>query len=258
VGAVIAGAQIEIKIYGHADFDAKGRDFENEVSLERAQAAKTSLEGLVKEEATKSLLPEVRLQSITYSVMGLGTLRPVFTNPNSEEQRKANRRVEFLWATTIAPVAQESVFQRCVKVLTATTPPGPARRMTCACTKFLQPSPRVQDSVFNFHTDIPGRAGLPNLTPEQWEAAMKLLVGHLRQDIATASADPSDVQLVKSLIAIDDNVGRNINDFAMQMVGDSATGLFNRVIVGEIRWLMTQRDHVYSCYAGYSRRDADK
>src|SRR5689334_11462496 len=67
VGALIVGAQVDISIYGYADFDAKGFEFETEVSQQRAQAAKATLAGLIREEAAKVNLAEARVNALTYS-----------------------------------------------------------------------------------------------------------------------------------------------------------------------------------------------
>ncbi len=212
VGALLTGAEVSVSIYGHADFDAKGREFEIKVSTERAQAATASLTTLLKEEAAKVQLSDSRLQSIQYIVMGIGTSRPVYYKPANEEERKANRRVDFVWNVGSPPPAMpESVFDRCNRVLTGATPSGPVRRMTCACTKFLQQSPRVQDSHYDFrsHSSIPGSAGMPKLTPEQWDAAIKMLVRHMRQDIFKSSDGFSDSEFVNNLLNLDDTVGQN-------------------------------------------------
>lgn len=261
VGTLLTGAQIDVSIYGHADFDAQGSDFEIKVSTERAQAAVAAFIALLKEEAAKVQMPDPRLQSIQYLVAGIGTIRPVFANPGNEEERKANRRVEFVWNVSLPQMPeQESVFERCNRVLTGATPPGPVRRMTCACTNFLRPSPRMQDTHYDFRarSAIPGSAGMPNLTPEQWDAAIKGIVRHMRQDIVKSSDGFSDPEFVSNLMSLDDTVGRNINDFFSQSVGDSATGYFDRIIIADIRARMLDPNHAYSCYAGYSRANHDK
>jgi hypothetical protein len=87
---------------------------------------------------------------------------------------------------------------------------------------------------------------------------MHALVSHMRQDISAVAAGSSDDDFAHGLLLIDDNVGRSINDFAMQMVGDSAAGNFNRIILADIQYRMSQPDHIYSCFAGYSRQRRDE
>lgn len=258
-GTLLTGAEVNVSVFGHADFDAKGRAFETDVSRERALGAETALRALVQEESAKVGLPVSRLQSIHYTVMGLGTARPVFSQPRSEDERKANRRVDFVMTvSTPQPPVAESLFQRCVRLLTGGTPPGPVRRMTCACNKFLQQSPRVQDSHYDFRAtlQIPGTGGIPSLTPEQWDVAIRGMVLHMRQDIAKASDGFSDPDFANNLRTLDDTVGRNINDFHSQL-GGVETSLFHRVINADIQARMADPNHVYSCYAGYSRRNHD-
>jgi hypothetical protein len=47
---------------------------------------------------TQQALPSANLQALTFALsIGLGTLQPVFPKPINEDQRKANRRVDFVW-----------------------------------------------------------------------------------------------------------------------------------------------------------------
>lgn len=262
VGTLLTNNEVNISVLGHADFDAHGRDFEIDKSRERAQGAENSLKALVDEESAKANLPASSQQLVHYTVVGLGTARPVNLHPRNEEERKANRRVEFIITISAlqTPIA-ESTFQRCIRVLTGSNPPGPIRRITCACHKFQQPSPRVQDSHYDFQSSrllIPGSAGMPNLTPEQWDIAIRGMVHHMRQDIAKSSDGFSDPDFAKNLLMLDDTIGRNINDFYSQQNAGDATGIFHRVIISDIQARMADSNHIYSCYAGYSRREHDK
>ncbi|HRI38258.1 MAG TPA: hypothetical protein PLO50_06865 [Nitrospira sp.] len=258
-GALVTGAEVNVSVIGHADFDAKGRDFEIDVSLKRASGAQVVLENLVKEESAKVGLPDSRLQSVHYNPLGLGTSRPIFSPPTTEKERMANRRVDFTFVVVPPlPVVSENSFTRCVKVLTGGTPPGPVRRMTCACNKFLQHSPRVQDSNYDFRA----RQRLPalaNLSAQDLAVAVSSMVLHMRQDIrGTADASRSDFEFASGLKSIDDTVGRNINDFASQMNAGAATSVFDRLVLADIQARMSDPNHVYSCYAGYSRRNHDQ
>ncbi len=94
-GALVTGADVSVSVIGHADFDAKGRDFEIDVSRKRALGAQAALEDLVKEESANVGLPVSRLQSVHYSSVGLGTAHSQFSTPATENERMANRRVDF-------------------------------------------------------------------------------------------------------------------------------------------------------------------
>lgn len=259
--ALRSGATIEIAITGHADFDAKGAAFETQVSRDRASAAESTMRQLVNEAAVQQALPPADLQRLTFgSTLGVGTLQPTYPKPSSETERMANRRVDFVWTgVPAAPAPQEAVFQRCQRVLASAAPPGPVRRMSCACGKFLQQSPRVQDSVYNYRNEIPGSAGFPNLTPQQWQAALTQLVIHMRQSIARQANTPNDRDFKESLLNLDEAVGRSISDFQAQSRDalGAAAGNFNTIMLADIQFRMSQPTHVYSCYAGYSRLRKD-
>jgi hypothetical protein len=260
-GTLLTGADVNVSIVGHADFDAQGRAFETEVSRERARGAEASLTALVLQEAARVGLPVARAQSVHYTAVGLGTARPVFPSPSNEDERKGNRRVEILVGVTAPqPPVAEPLFQRCTRVLAGSAPPGPVRRMTCACDKFLVQQPRVQDSHYDFRAQsaIPGSAGLPNLTPELLDVAIRGMVRHLRQDIGSSGNGFSDQDFARNLLTLDDTVGRNINDFSSQQNAGDATGLFHRLIIADIQTRMADPNHVYSCYAGYSRTTHDR
>ncbi|TKB68494.1 MAG: hypothetical protein E8D52_05635 [Nitrospira sp.] len=258
-GALVTGADVSVSVIGHADFDAKGRDFEIDVSRKRALGAQAALEDLVKEESANVGLPVSRLQSVHYSSVGLGTAHSQFSTPATENERMANRRVDFTFLVAPPlPVASETSFARCVKALMGGAPPGPVRRMTCACNKFLQQSPHVQDS----HYDFRARQQLPalaNLSPHDLAIAVSSMVHHMRQDIrGSDEGSRSELEFSNSLRSLDDTVGRNINDFASQMNAGAATSVFDRLVLADIQGRMSDPNHVYSCYAGYSRRNHDQ
>jgi hypothetical protein len=120
----------------------------------------------------------------------------------------------------------------------------------------------VKDFTYDFKASrsIPGSAGLPqNLTPEQWDAAMRALIVHVRPEIQrTSNNSASDRDFKDALVAIDDKVGRSIDEFQMQEAGGAAQGAFDKIVLTAIREHMADPNHVYSCYAGYSRRNHDQ
>ncbi|HET9474403.1 MAG TPA: hypothetical protein VFO82_10945, partial [Steroidobacteraceae bacterium] len=82
----------------------------------------------------------------------------------------------------------------------------------------------------------------------------------LRRDIAAAgNNNPDDQQFVGVLKQIDDNVGRSIFNFEKQVLENAAApDLFERVVNYDIGKRMQDPNHVYSCYARYSRRSHDQ
>ncbi len=255
-GALSSGYVVEVSIYGHADFDAQGRDFEIGVSQERARIARQSLEVKLQQQLQLGVFSSVQLNHLhIVDTVGLGTLRPRFAAPRNEVERRANRRVEFVWVVKDSPVMPTpNAFARCITVLQASVTTGPGRRMSCVCSK-LAAGAADTHYEFSARRDIPGSAGMPHLTTEQWHAAMSQLIHHMRRDITSFSDGSStDPEFARALITLDDRVGLNINNFASAAAPDLIPGLFDRVIIADIRARMADPNHIYSCYAGYSRR----
>ena len=121
--------------------------------------------------------------------------------------------------------------------------PGPARRLTCACTKFSQ-APGTQDSHYDFRASR-SLPALASLTPQLWDVFMRSMVHHMKQDISGSAQGASDPQFTQSLLALDDTVGRNISDFRSQLNAGAATSLFDRAIVADsIPTRMADPNHV--------------
>lgn len=258
--ALRTGQSVSVSVVGHADFDAQGRDFEIAVSRDRANAADKTLHTLLVEEGANAGLPADKMQSVQTLVFANGTATPVYSNPASEEQRRANRRVDFVTtATAPTPPVTPSAFERCKNTIAAGAKPGPTRRLTCMCGKLAQATTR--DTTYDFAASrrIPGSAGMPNLSPAEWETAIRSIVLHERREIGQASTDGrSDDDFRRGLVAIDDTIGRNIDNFQSQATGGAAQGLFDRVVLADITNRMADQNHVYSCYAGYSRLQHDQ
>lgn len=259
VGAVIAGQSVDVMVIGHADFDAKGREFELGVSRERAAGAESAAEAVFNQEADARRIPQDRRKLVRFSAIGIGTQRPVNPNPVDEEQRKANRRVEIVFTSTPVPVPDpRATYQSCLRVLKAAAP-GPARRMTCVCNKLLQqPPPVVKDYFYDFQAARQLRAGagaMSQFTPQQMKAFYGGFMLFMSKQIAQLST-ASDPDLATGLIQIDDLVGRNLSDFLTQ--ADQGAGPFERTVSIDILKRMQEPNHTYSCFAGYSRRDPNQ
>ena len=260
VGAVLAGQSVDVAAIGHADFDAQGRAFEVQVSRDRAAGAERTVEAFFDAAANLALLPGDKRRLVRFSTMGVGTQRPVFANPANEDERKANRRVELVFSTTPVPTPDpREKFQACVRALATAAPPGPVRRMSCACNKLLQsPPPYVKDYFYDFRAAQLARAGagaMSQFTPAQMSAFYRGFMLFIRQQIANIPS-ASDADLVKGLIQLDDSIGRNLTDFLQQ--AQLNAGPFEHSVAVDITQRMQDPNHTYSCYAGYSRLDPNR
>ena len=259
VGAALTGAGVDVTIIGHADFDGQGRTFEIAVSRGRATSAEQAIETFFNQAADAAALPVAARRLVRFSTVGVGTQRPVFPRPASEEERKANRRVDLVFAATAPPPPDpRAAFETCVRVLAGAAPPGPVRRMTCVCNKLLQPPPPfVKDYVYDFQAALQARAGagdMSQFTPAQMSALYRSFMQFVRPQIASVAGPDADVRA--GLFAIDDGIGRNLNDFITQ--AEQGAGLFERTVSVDIVKRMQDPNHVYACYAGYSRADPNR
>jgi len=124
VAVLNGGASINIGIVGHADFDPLGRQFENQVSRERAESAQATLQRLIDDQARQQAVPPARLQGLHFTPpVGLGTQRPMFAHPANEQERAGNRRVEITWTGTHAPLPPAPPAVTCVKPISGANPP---------------------------------------------------------------------------------------------------------------------------------------
>lgn len=92
-----AGKKLWVFVIGHADFDAKGREFEKEISRQRAKAARDVYEVQFKGWAIQERLTRDQISHVEFMHFGVGTCCPVVPKPKSETDRKKNRRVKIFW-----------------------------------------------------------------------------------------------------------------------------------------------------------------
>jgi hypothetical protein len=229
------------------------------VSRDRATSADQAVETFFNQAADAVGLPVDRRRLVRISTIGVGTQRPVFPRPTNEEQRKANRRVQLVFITTPPPPPDpRAKFENCVRVLAGAAPSGPVRRMSCVCNKLLQPPPPfIKDYVYNFRAALLARAGAADMsqfTREQMSALYRGFMLFVRPQINSVAGSDADVRT--GLFAIDDSIGRDLNDFITQ--ADLGAGLFEKTVSIDIVKRMQDPNHIYSCYAGYSRNDPNR
>jgi hypothetical protein len=251
-----------VRVTGHADSDAQGPAFEMQVSVERASNALSYLQQRTKAIAIAKRSAVNRLDQIVWQALGEGAQRKVVPSPRSEDERAANRRVDLLMDFGPAVATQAHTWRdglnKALDALQGRAESGPVRRTRCILNK-LRDDPAAIDGWVNRHSLwlIPGSAGMPNLTPDQWNVAIPAIVSHVRADLSHVSAYgdavPND-QVWANLHALDDYIGESIDYINSQSVADSATGVFHR---GLMAWIGSQTldfRSIYSCYAGYSRQ----
>lgn len=85
-----------IRLVGHADIDnARGRDFENRISAERARTV---------ERALRERLPKPVADRLRFEVVARGSSKRCVLNPVNETERMRNRRVEVFTALGEKPI----------------------------------------------------------------------------------------------------------------------------------------------------------
>lgn len=255
---LLANRRVMVVVEGFADFDAKGRDFEQQVSLDRSASARSFIVGEVHRLARVAALPPRVLQHFSAGSVGFGSRRPSIRNPRNEEQRRQNRRVHVLLESSPLPQPTGPSFQQAIdraeKSLGRITRPGPKRRLTCMLAK-LRDS-RNADGYFSYDAlkQFPGHAGWPKMSPSQFDLLVKTTIRHARPEVQSISAAARDeFELATQLEALDDNIGRNIFNFETQLVGDSATGILVRTFNATIGRLQQDPLSILACYSKYAR-----
>jgi hypothetical protein len=257
VGALMTGQTVSIRISGFADRDPQGRDFENAVSVDRAKNAQSFLWTEIEQKSAAAMMNTLLLRHVSFAVQGFGSNARVFVSPNSEEERQANRRVIISAdVAPLPPVPLDQVIEESDAALSQIQTPGPLRRLRCLLDKVRNPN--VIDGFFDFRAlmSIPGSAGWPReLTEEQLQIAARATTVHAvaQLRIIQSSNAGNAAGLAAGLGHLDDNIGRNINDFETQLVGDSASGILHRTYLASIGSLQQNPRAIYSCYAGYAR-----
>ena len=258
VGAATTHQGVDVSTLGHADFDAQGRAFEVAVSRDRAANAESALESIFNRTADVALLTPERRALVRFATVGVGTLRPMVTQPVNETQRLENRRVEIVFSVAPAPSAiPRERFENCAAVLAGAAPADRAHRMTCVCNQLLQ-SPAVKDYFYESRAARQARASAGDLrqyTPGQLSEFYRGFMFSTSRRIADIPAS-SESDLVAGLGAVDESITRSISEFLAQAAGREA-GAYEHSVAADIERRTRDPHHIYSCYADYFR-DARK
>jgi hypothetical protein len=251
-----ASRAIGILVEGHADRDPQGAQFESKISLDRAINCRTLLQSQINQQAALMFMDGNQLKRLSFSVAAWGATKPVIVNPVSEEERKANRRVDvtYILGEAQAPTDHADSARRALALIQNERENGPIRRLKCTLVK-IRDMPDVIDGYPDFDAAhrLPGTGGFPNWTPDQWPVAIKSMMVHVAPQVTSVMKNVGADQQRAGLLAIDDNVGRNIFNWTSQLNAGAATGLFDSAVVAFMQNLMTNNRAILSCYAGYSR-----
>lgn len=257
-GALVSGQQIDVTVAGHADNDALGDAFEMKISLDRANSGEGTVRRLVREQLGAMQADVSLADTVNMSVMGLGNSQPIHSPAVNDAQRRANRRVQFFWSSNPLPRPSPTAqLARCPQVLASSTPPGPVRRMTCVC-NVLSGNPRALDYAWNYPALQRARTGAPldfrTWTPEFIHNIAREGTWRLRSNITKLGAGASDADFANALILQDEHIGASIASFFNVTVAHaSAPDIIEKIVAADIGMRMLDPNHIYSCYAGYSR-----
>lgn len=258
VNELLANNSVNVIVEGFADFDAKGRDFEQQVSIDRAIGARTFLVDEVHRIGQAAGLSATVLKRFSVQSAGFGSRRPTVRYPANEDDRKQNRRVHIVWDTAPVPSQDvqpfDQILDRAQRAVEQVQRPGPKRRLTCLVGK-LRDS-RAADGYFSYDAlkAFPGSAGWPAMNSPQFDEMVKATTVHVRPQLRTiAAAARNEAEMATHLENLDDNIGRNIFNFEQQLVGDSSTGVLMRTFNATIGRLQLDPNSILSCYSGYAR-----
>ena len=252
---------LQVLVVGHADFDAKGREFELEVSNDRARAARDAIYSAFEAAANQMALSDAKVRLISIEWQGRGTSAALYGPDQPMSLRIKNRRVEVSWAPVdvIRPSTSVSTA-RCAQIITAARiSPGRKARIACAC-NMLRDNIRAGDDYYNFQAfqlALGPRNGR-DLSQEQLNEVFRRAKNHYRSDVDNAhrSQPTDDEAFAAALVQVDFLVIFNVDLFVKQTA--VAPQLHDRVIIGDIGKKELDTSHIYSCYRGAIMRDLDQ
>lgn len=105
--------------------------------------------------------------------------------------------------------------------------------------------------------EIRGNAGMPDLTPEEWEPNIAKIVQHVRPELADkwsyGEAVPNDA-VFNNLRGLDGRIGDSIEFILSREAPGKAQGHFHRILAVWMVAQMLNPKAIYSCYDGYDAR----
>lgn len=177
---------VAFTVIGHADRDARGTDFENSVSINRAEAAKAWLVQHAKTLVQQGGGDPTDIDLAEFSLFGQGT-SALYTQDPTFPAREMNRRVVIKYAAveidpTLNQVGFAANLARARLLIGQQPQTDETRRVICALDKIVNPA--VDDTFFEWGSLRQIAGGLGGLSDEQVLAAARSVIKSLRQDIA--------------------------------------------------------------------------
>lgn len=270
IGRALAGAaasargdnMLQLSVVGHADFDAKGRQFENEVSVDRAHSVREAIVASFNEQADAMHLDDRKRRLVSFEYVGMGTSQALHPASADMSLRVLNRRVEVTWVpVAVVRPTNKVAIDRCASIVPASaSTPLRKKRIGCACT-LLRDNARAGDDTYSlklFQEALGSRNGR-NLSAAEMAEVFRKSRHHYRNDVHQASqSNPgNDQEFMKRLEEIDHRVISDMDQIQKQ-IDSGAPLLHDRILTADIGKKQLDPAHVYACYAGASMRDIDQ
>jgi hypothetical protein len=250
-------------IIGHADRDPQGPDFEMQVSVRRAEAAKTWLVQEAKARVQRRGGNPADVDTAEFSLFGQGA-SALFTQEETFPEREMNRRVVVKYAAVeLDPLADAVGFVPNLaraRLLISLQPQTEATaRIICALDKLTLPA--TDDTYFSWGTLEQVSGGLNGLTNDQILALARSIILSLRRHIANSQLygvpnpfghpfAPDDI-VVQNLLSWESEVRRTKNKLIERIaIEGAAAGQVHRSVARYIARNQENPNSILSCFRG--------
>lgn len=252
-GLVVGTAPIlALLIVGHADHDAKGPDFEMQVSVDRAEGARSWLSDHAKAQVQLRGGDPSDIDLIEFSLFGYGA-SDLYTQSTTFPEREMNRRIVVKYASVdvgnLFPLGVPNLV-RAGALIRAQPQDDKTARIICALDKLIDAT--VDDTYFEWGSLSQVAGGLAGLSDDQVLAIAQSIFHSLRADIDNNNnygpIVPDDI-VVANLLQWELNV-RNVKEELLQRIqidGDAA----GQVHLSAARYIARSQDnpkHILSCF----------
>jgi outer membrane protein OmpA-like peptidoglycan-associated protein len=248
-------------IIGHADRDQRGRDFEMQVSVKRAEAAQAWLVAQAKARVQQrgGNPAEVDMADFSLNAQGASNL---YTQATTLPEREMNRRVVVKYATLEPDPLTDALgfapnLARARLLITTQPQTDATRRVICALDKLANPA--TDDTYFEWGSLRQVAGGLGGLTDEQVLALARSIIMSLRRHIANNNNygvpnifgvpyAPDDI-VVQNLLNWEQNV-RHTKNMLVAAHGQAPVGKIHQSVGRYIARNEDNPNSILSCFKG--------